>query len=561
MAPAPLKTPKNLHFLKFLAPHHFPKPEKGASAALDSIGDASNSMLRDFSSLGANGVHGHNVLRDFQRAMKKWTHMPELYQATVPMWDKAANKPVSGNLWFLLPHELLPLLVKDNLHAWTVFDDSIRELRHVVEQWRHTNIPGDDTNDLVAMSLWGDGAPFNTRDSLNLFLWSALTGDNQNRFWITACTKSSTCACGCHGRHTFDAIWEVVAWSFRSLLSGTYPGKRHDDTDFGSLHGDRKRSKNSGKKLGVRGCCVQVRGDWSWHKQNADLQDWVQSTRTEKPVCWVCPANCCSFPYWDASLHANWRSQPRTTHATFITNRLATNSYVSGMFSIPGFLLDYFGIDFMHCGDLGVTQYFLGAVFFTLFLELGGMVSRWQEACGKLLTLIKMFARHLGMDAPINHLTLTMLRSDKGKCRFKGKASECRYLVPIVLAILKVAFPAETAAAKLRLECAEQLAALYRAVMDWDATTTRRAAEASRKFVIKYCELHDLGAGIWHITPKFHLLIHCIERLNTEGSLKRSWCYADEQAIGKAVQIAPKGHPSTVHRTLMEKYRDWGILS
>ena len=207
MAPAPLKTPKNLHFLKFLAPHHFPKPEKGASAALDSIGDASNSMLRDFSSLGANGVHGHNVLRDFQRAMKKWTHMPELYQATVPMWDKAANKPVSGNLWFLLPHELLPLLVKDNLHAWTVFDDSIRELRHVVEQWRHTNIPGDDTNDLVAMSLWGDGAPFNTRDSLNLFLWSALTGDNQNRFWITACTKSSTCACGCHGRHTFDAIF------------------------------------------------------------------------------------------------------------------------------------------------------------------------------------------------------------------------------------------------------------------------------------------------------------------------------------------------------------------
>ena len=70
-----------------------------------------------------------------------------------------------------------------------------------------------------------------------------------------------------------------------------------------------------------------------------------------------------------------------------------------------------------------------------------------------------------------------------------------------------------------------------------------------------------LDAGIYKITPKLHLLIHCIERLNTEGSLKRSWCYADEQAIGKAVKIAAKGHPSTLHRTLMEKYRDWDVLA
>ena len=101
--------------------------------------------------------------------------------------------------------------------------------------------------------------------------------------------------------------------------------------------------------------------------------------------------------------------------------------------------MEYFGIDFMHCGDLGVTQYFLGAVLLTLFLELGGQITKRQEACGKLLTLIKMFARHLGVDAPINALTLTMFRASASKgCRFKGKVSECRYLVPIVLVIVKV---------------------------------------------------------------------------------------------------------------------------
>ena len=131
-------------------------------------------MLRDFSSLGASGAHGHNVLRDFQRAVNKRTHMPELYQATVPLWDKHATKSVSGYLYFLLPHELLPLLVKDSLHAWTVFDDSIRELQPVVNQWRATNIPGDDRDGLVAMSVWGDSAPFNTRDSLALFCGAPL---------------------------------------------------------------------------------------------------------------------------------------------------------------------------------------------------------------------------------------------------------------------------------------------------------------------------------------------------------------------------------------------------
>ena len=62
----------------------------------------------------------------------------------------------------------------------------------------------------------------------------------------------------------------------------------------------------------------------------------------------------------------------------------------------------------MHYGDLGMTKYFLGAVFFTLFLEMGSIIMKWQAACGKLLTLIKMIARHLGVDPQINSLTLSM---------------------------------------------------------------------------------------------------------------------------------------------------------
>ena len=58
--------------------------------------------------------------------------MPELYQATVPMWDKHLNKRIWGDLFIMLPHELLPMLARDNVEVWTKFDDSVRELENPV---------------------------------------------------------------------------------------------------------------------------------------------------------------------------------------------------------------------------------------------------------------------------------------------------------------------------------------------------------------------------------------------------------------------------------------------
>ena len=120
------------------------------------------------------------------------------------------------------------------------------------------------------MSIWGDTAPYNTRDSLILFLWSALSGVNQDRFWCTAFPKSSMCACGCHGKHTFDGVFEVLAWSFSSLLCGKYPGTRHDGSPFEKRMGDRNRGKSGDESLGVQGCCGKARGDWSW-QNNAPI--------------------------------------------------------------------------------------------------------------------------------------------------------------------------------------------------------------------------------------------------------------------------------------------------
>ena len=95
--------------------------------------------------------------------------------------------------------------------------------------------------------------------------------------------------------------------------------------------------------------------------------------------------------------------------------------------------------------------------------------------------------------------------------------------------------------------------------MAWDASTRVRASDAARKFVIKCCQLQEMYSDnlICKVFPKFHLLIHCVERLSTEGSLQRSWCYADERAIGNAVKVASMLRPKTISKASMQR---WEVL-
>ena len=94
--------------------------------------------------------------------------------------------------------------------------------------------------------------------------------------------------------------------------------------------------------------------------------------------------------------------------------------------------------------------------------------------------------------------------------------------------------------------------------MNWDATTRYRAPLACRKFLVVYSELNkrwsvDVGNGAcWHVVPKFHLLIHCVDSMLQSGSVVRSWCYADERSIGKGVKVASRGHPRSVCKVRME---------
>ena len=91
-----------------------------------------------------------------------------------------------------------------------------------------------------------------------------------------------------------------------------------------------------------------------------------------------------------------------------------------------------------------------------------------------------------------------------------------------------------------------------------------KVAACARRSLMLYAELRRefINSGprsvidMWKLYPKMHLLLHVVEdQVLTAGSPVECWCYADETEIGAAVRVAESCHPSTLHRTVIQKHR------
>ena len=219
-----------------------------------------------------------------------------------------------------------------------------------------------------ACPFGGDSAPFSAKasDSVFLLTWRLLTGSHRNRYWIFAVNKRRLCACGCFGRHTMDAAFQVVAWSFRALLSGRYPRHDHKGEPFAP---SSWRGKVAGQSLRIRGACLAKTSNWAWLKQVVGLVGWNDGSR--RSCCWLCNARFVAGSYDDASLAAEWRSSPVDTPA-FWAELSSSGQFCSKVWSIPGMRIEWLRPDFMHMVDLGITQYLSGNICWFLFDALGG---------------------------------------------------------------------------------------------------------------------------------------------------------------------------------------------
>ena len=133
-------------------------------------------------------------------------------------------------------------------------------------------------------------------------------------------------------------------------------------------------------------------------------------------ICWLCGAGLCQHNWcFDFTSSAAWRRTTLRMPSSWLTLRFS-GRFISEIWSIPGFVLEYVRPDFMHAGCLGILQYFWGNCVFECFQHLNGTFKNPKPACSKFLSMFKAVARDLNVDLPIGNLVVGMFRAGPSAC-------------------------------------------------------------------------------------------------------------------------------------------------
>ena len=190
------------------------------------------------------------------------------------------------------------------------------------------------------------------------------------------------------------------------LLSGIFPKFDHEGNELTHPY----RTLRAGCSLMGRAACIASAGDWAWYKVALNLTGWKGEGETKR-CCWLCKATLADpNPAFDFSRTAAWR-RTKVSQRDFWADSFESGGYVSGSFSVPGFILDYIRPDFMHTCCLGVVQSVGGSILWELFKHLGGNYGTTTKAtCAKLLAMVKLAAKSMNLpEAPFADLTVGMI--------------------------------------------------------------------------------------------------------------------------------------------------------
>jgi len=270
-------------------------------------------------------------------------------------------------------------------------------------------------------------------------------------------------------------------------------------------------------------------------------------------MCWLCGAglNDC----YDFGLTAAWRSSMVDMPA-FWAHAAGTQAYVSPLFHVPGFVVAFNRVDWMHAGCLGVLQHVHGNVVLDLFHKLGGTVKSPTSACAKIMNMFKLGASSLNMDPPFHDLRYTMFGRPNKSPKLKLKAAEARYLLPVLEFVLREFFPADDEYSRVRHQCVVAMCRCYDELKAWEPRlSNQRLGRYARQHLMLYASLGRMCAPEprWALVPKHHLLLHCAETSFHNPALE--WNYSDESEIGRATKIAKNLNVEHMSVGSMTRYR------
>lgn len=502
-----------------------------ALRARDIFQDAHDSGVAGVHRLSKAGKRGElpsHVHRDLLRTVMKPSRWPDVYVAEVRTWSNKLQLATKTKVPMLLPHEILQKMVlrgtKANLLTTEgYFEESLNHLNAVIAE---TGIA-----DLMGLGLWLDGTPcaWDRTECVETIALSfpGLNGPQSSmRIPLAAVLKSQ-----CMMPETHDDILSILSWSMACLLTGTMPSCRHDGSAWSSS--DTRRSRMSGKPIGISAIIIEVRADWACLKSTFRFPGW----REKAGCCFKC--NIEPNEIRNCGSSADWRATNRRhTHWSLMDKILNLGKGMSPLFSAPYLTKDQFIIDWLHCCDLGVGQDFWGNYLLFMMKKMNG---RSQDAQLKnLWQMIQTYYRATEAISKLDNLTLTMLQKKATSSpKLRSKAGETRGLIPLAKelaeSLLDAADPIENTVREMAVllhECYQNLSS--------SQFSNQVLKDACRRFLILYASLEkhfDNGIS-WRFKPKFHLWQELCEF--SVGCPSLCWTYRLEDIGGSVAKLATR---------------------
>lgn len=516
--------------------------------------DAGVTNSDDIAKCGASGTNPNNVHRDMLRKFLKDTKWPQEYWAPVQVLDPDTNALVTISFPFLLPHEVLHHLNKENPRALESYaaDPASPLGRAVVESCSKTGLNPTTT---LPIGLHGDGVPFaaKMKDSLEQFSWNLCSQPTSIRIVFTAIPKKFV------GPKTMEDILSIFTWSMKCLKDGLMPDCRHDGSEFEQT--DRKKGSSSNKSraqlagsvIGCAACLVQVRGDWAFYQSVFHLPSW-----SSDQICWLCKATRPIGSVFDFRGKA-WRGA-RYSHGEFVALLLQAQR-LSIIFGCPGFELKYILIDWLHAVDLGVGQTVIGNLFNEVCELLPG--STRKERVDALWLKIKAWYKIHKPSSRLDNLTVEMIKQPGKKPKLRSKAGECRYLIPFAAELAK-----EFDDGSCHRNTVNMLLQSFLEMsncLNTEPYDHQKAAAACNKVCRLHVALEQLSRAngddlSWCCKPKLHMMEELICFVGPEfGSPRHFWTYQDESwgswLANAAIRRGGPKYAASCALNLLQRYR------
>lgn len=507
------------------------------------------SGIEDIAKCGNSGKAFKNLARDVMRNLLKQCSIPELFWWPVDVWDKTLNKRKEIQYPFLLPHEMLHSLVQKKTISFFTSLAEYPELESIrTNTCRQLSLREGFT---AALGIHGDGVPFTKRESLEMISWNALSHPTADRFPFSGVSKAFLCKCGCKGRHTYNSILKVFAWSMGMLIVGTVSAFLPD----GSRWSDCKRLMKPGLKLGFHALLLQCRGDWPFLRSLFGFPSWSSHS-----ICWMCKATQENgdFPFVDTHTGAGWRTQ-RYKKGEFESEMRSNGIEISPLFTIAGFTIQCIMLDWLHVVDLGVGPDVIGCFFWEATAANRGLLSgnsREERVCS-LFKLLTDFYKRMKPHSRLDNLTVDMIKNpNKAKPKLHCKGAECRHLIPFCFELSQT-FKGESSYWKVIADMFEHFHKLV-LIVAGDVPFVHEDAKAEcLKFCILLSALRNLkiDSNVWQFKPKLHMLQELIEYQSFErGNPRHFWCYRDESWCGMWARAAHRRGGASNAGTIAERF-------